>query len=82
MGGHYEKGLYDQLMDVMAKLDTLEAEHKKDRKEVKSLTSEVGRLRKENASLLDNVSILHEENVSLIEKMREVGGRMPSSARG
>lgn len=68
MGGHYEKGLYDQLMDVMAKLDTIEAEHKKDRKEIKTLTTEVGSLRKENADLREKVSVLQEENATLEEK--------------
>ena len=68
MGGHYEKGLYDQLMDVMAKLDTLETEHKKDRKEIETLTAEVTSLRKENRSLRDKVSRLQEENAALNEK--------------
>lgn len=40
MGGNYEKGMYRQLMDVMARLDVLKNEHKKDRKEISSLTSE------------------------------------------
>ena len=68
MGGHYEKGLYDQLMDVMAKLDILEAEQKNDRKEIKTLTAEVTSLRKENGSLRDKVSRLQEENAALSEK--------------
>lgn len=29
MGGNYEKGMYRQLMDVMARLDVMETEHKK-----------------------------------------------------
>ena len=32
MGGHYEKGLFDQLMDVQARLEAMEAAHKKDRR--------------------------------------------------
>lgn len=28
MGGNYEKSVYNQLMDVMARLDVMEAEHK------------------------------------------------------
>ena len=68
MGGHYEKGLYDQLMDVAAKLDSLEAEHKKDRKEIRMLTAEVDHLRKENAGLRDKVRVLQEENAALIDK--------------
>lgn len=68
MGGHYENGLYDQLMEVMAKLDAIEAEHKKDRKEVKVLTAEVVSLRKENKNLREKVSVLQEENAAFKEK--------------
>ena len=68
MGGHYEKGMYDQLMDVMAKLDALEAEHKKDRKEIRTITSEVVSLRKENDALRDRVGRLQEESAALSEK--------------
>ena len=39
MGGNYEKGMYRQLMDVMARLDAMETEHKKDQKEISCLTS-------------------------------------------
>ena len=31
MGDNYEKSTFNQLMEVMAKLDAMEAEHKKDR---------------------------------------------------
>lgn len=41
MGGHYEKGLFNQLMEVQARLEAVEEAHKKDRKEVQSLTKEV-----------------------------------------
>lgn len=68
MGGHYENGLYDQLMDVMAKLDAIETEHKKGRKEIKILTTEVVSLRKENAKLREEVSVLQKENAALEEK--------------
>ena len=68
MGGNYEKGMYNQLMEVMAKLDTMAAEQKKDRKEIKSLTAEVTSLRKENAALHEEVSFLRQENSDLKEK--------------
>ena len=48
MGGNYEKSVYNQLMDVMARLDVMEAEHKNDRKEIADLNAEVKSLRKEN----------------------------------
>lgn len=62
MGGNYQKSTYNQLMEVMAKLDAMDAEHKKDRKEIKSLTAEVTSLRKENDRLRGEVSALKQEN--------------------
>ena len=72
MGGHYENGLYNQLMDVMAKLDAIEAERKKDRKEIKTLTTEVASLRKENANLRKKVSVLQTEHAALEEKYKHL----------
>lgn len=68
MGGNYAKGVYDQLMDVMARLDTMEAAHVQDRKEIRMLTSEVGSLRKENTRLREEVSGLRQENAALREE--------------
>lgn len=68
MGGNYEKSTFNQLMEVMAKLDAMEAEHKKDRKEIKNLTAEVTSLRKENANLREEVAVLKQENSVLKEK--------------
>ncbi len=48
MGGNYQKDLYRQLMEVVAKIDSLESEQKHNKKEIKTLTSEVTSLRKEN----------------------------------
>lgn len=60
--GNYQKSTYNQLMEVMAKLDAMNAEYKKDRKEIKSLTAEVTSLRKENDRLRGEVSALKQEN--------------------
>ncbi|MGL5456518.1 MAG: IS66 family transposase, partial [Enterobacterales bacterium] len=68
MGGNYGKSVFDQLMEVMAKLDTMEQEHKQNRGEIKSLTNEVSSLRNENASLREEVSGLKEECAVLKEK--------------
>lgn len=71
MGGNYEKGIYDQLMEVMEKLNTMESEHSRDRKEVKELTSEVTGLRKENTHLKEEVSSLKQKASSLeVENIR------------
>lgn len=68
MGGNYAKGVYDQLMEVMARLDTIEAAHMQDQREIKVLTSEVGSLRKENTRLRKEVSGLRLENSVLREE--------------
>lgn len=68
MGSNYGKGLYNQLMDVMAKLDALELEHKNDQKAIRALNSETASLRRENAILRDKVTRLQAENASLRDK--------------
>ena len=68
MGGHYEKSVYNQLMEVMEKLNSMESEHRQDRKEVKELTSEVTGLRKENAHFREEISSLKQKNASLTEE--------------
>lgn len=74
MGGNYTKGIYNQLMEVMEKLDSMEAAHKKDRKEIATLTAEVKSLRKENTRLREEVSSLRqktsgqEEEIDRLEK--------------
>lgn len=70
MGGNYQKDLYKQLMEVMAKVDSLEAGQKQDHKEIKSLTLEAASLRRENTALLGEVSSLKKENAVLTEKCR------------
>lgn len=67
MGGNYEKGMYNQLMEVMAKIDTMESELKHNHKEITSLTSEVTSLRKDNAHLIEEVSDLKQKNKVLEE---------------
>ena len=68
MGGNYQKDLYKQLMEVMARVDGLESEQKQDKKEIKRLTGEVTSLRKENATLREEVSSLKQENAILTER--------------
>lgn len=65
MGGNYEKGMYHQLMDVMARLDAMENECQKDRKEISSLTAEIKSLRKENTQLRTELVQVKEENAAL-----------------
>ena len=68
MGGNYEKSVYNQLMEVMDKLNTMEADQKRSRREIKSLTSEVNSLRKENTALREEVCALKEKNHVLEER--------------
>lgn len=67
VGGNYEKSVYNQLMEVMEKLNTIESEHSHDRKEIKDLTSEVTGLRKENAHFREEISNLKQKTTSLEE---------------
>ena len=62
MGGHYEKGLFNQLVEVQARLEAMEEAHKKDRKEVQSLTKEVKGLLAENQMLRAELRAVREEN--------------------
>ena len=62
MGGHYEKGLFNQLMEVQSRLEAMEEAHKKDRKEIRFLTNEVNRLREENQTLRTELTAVLEEN--------------------
>lgn len=72
MGGNYQKDLYKQLMEVMAKVDTLESVHKQDCREIKRLTNEVNSLRKENAALREEVSSLKQKNAVLTEQCEKL----------
>lgn len=67
MGGNYEKGLYNQLMDVMERLSAMESEHKQDRREIKKLNLEVGNLHRENTCLIEEISDLKQKNAALEE---------------
>lgn len=85
MGGNYEKGIYNQLMDVMTRLDAMEdklhtekREHKKDvdhlNTKIESLAQENQLLRDENArlkSIINNDS----SNTSLPPSTDQKGGR-------
>lgn len=51
MGGNYEKSIYNQLMDVMARLDSVETEN---RQEISRLNGEITDLKKENRALKDD----------------------------
>lgn len=68
MGGNYEKSIYNQLMDVMERLDAMESECKKSHKEIKSLHAEVKSLTKENTQLKEELADMKAKNVTLIEE--------------
>ena len=86
MGGNYEKSVYHQLMEVMEKLNTMEADQKRSRRDLKALTGEVTGLRKENAALREEVSalkeknhVLEETNLRLEKEKRTYAGGYPAS---
>lgn len=68
MGSNYERGMYRQLMDVMARMDAMESEHKKDRNEISFLISEVKGLRKENTKHKAELAEVKAENALLREE--------------
>lgn len=62
MGGHYDKSIYNELMEVMARLNSVEKETKQ---EISGLKNEVSDLKKENRKLLEENRKLKEENMRL-----------------
>ena len=92
MGGNYEKNIYNQLMDVMARLDAMECnlrvekkEHKEDvdrlNKKIDSLTEENQLLREDNArlkSIINNDS----SNTSLPPSTDQKGGKPANTYNG
>ncbi len=92
MGGNYEKSIYNQLMDVMARLDSMEKElhtekieHKEDiarlNKKIDHLTHENHILKEENARLK---SILNHDssNTSLPPSSDKAGSRAVNTYNG
>lgn len=92
MGGNYEKGMYNQLMEVMARLDAMEdslrsekREHKEDvdrlNKKIDSLTEENQLLKDDNArlrSIINNDS----SNTSLPPSTDQKGGKPANTFNG
>ena len=65
MGSNYGKSVYNQLIDVMERLDAMESECKKCHKEIKSLNAEVKRLENENTRLKEELSAVKAQNIIL-----------------
>ena len=92
MGGHYEKGMYNQLMEVMARLDAMEdslhnekRQHKEDvdrlNKKIDSLTEENQLLKDDNArlrSIINNDS----SNTSRPPSTDQKGGKPANTFNG
>ena len=62
MGGNYEKNLYNQLMEVMTRLDTVERES---RHEIIRLNDEISALKKDNCHLREENQLLKDDNARL-----------------
>lgn len=58
MASNYEKGIYNQLIEVMARLDNVE---KKSRHEISRLNNEISDLKRENQNLRKENQLLKEE---------------------
>ena len=61
MGGNYEKNMYNQLCELMEKVNSLESAHKEDRKEIHRLNCRVDSLTKENQQLRATVKAQKQE---------------------
>ena len=61
MGGNYEKNMYNQLCELMEKVNSLESAHKEDRKEIHRLNCQVESLTKENQQLRATVKAQNKE---------------------
>ena len=62
MGANYEFGLYNQLMEVMECLDSVEKESKK---EIRKLNDEISPLKEEKQQLKEENRLLYDDNVKL-----------------
>ena len=62
MAGNYEKSMYNQLMEVMARLDHVERES---RHEISKLNIEISDLKKENHELRKENQLLKDDNARL-----------------
>ncbi len=62
MGGNYEKGIYNQLMEVMARLDSMEDSLRNEKREHKE---DVDRLNKKIDSLTEENRLLKDDNARL-----------------
>ena len=62
MGGHYEKGLFEQLMEIQARLEAMEDDQKKECKGIRTLKAEVANLRGENKRLQEELVVVKEDN--------------------
>ena len=61
MGDNYEKNMYNQLCELMEKVNSLESAHKEDRKEIHRLNCRVDSLTKENQQLRATVKAQKQE---------------------
>ncbi len=59
---NYENGMYQQLMEIMGRLDNVEKEHKQ---EVRQLKTEISDLKQENKFLREENQLLREDNARL-----------------
>jgi transposase len=62
MAGNYEKNMYNQLMEVMSRLDSVEKDYKQD---VTCLNNKIDELTKENQDLRKENKLLRDDNARL-----------------
>ena len=62
MGGNYERGLYNQFMEVVERLDTVK---KGSKKKIRKLNDEISTLKKENQQLKEENRLLRDDNARM-----------------
>ncbi len=72
MGSNYQKDLYKQLMEVTARVESLESEKKQNQQEIRYLRSEVTSLSRENGALHEEITCLKQENATLTDRCEKL----------
>ena len=72
MATDYSRIMYKQYMEVMERLEKMEAAHKEDHAEIRELNGDVKSLQKTNSILQEKCDRLETENQDLKEELRDV----------
>lgn len=74
MGGNYEKGMYNQLMEVMACLDVMEdslCKEKREHKTYRKWQEDSGKKADMKCSIMTMIETLKKRNMGMIENIKK-----------